>query len=288
MVYEKTTLTEIAENTPVYLDNSIFNEDLNFEERKKSPRFKNGLLDFGFSERIGAAKKFSDIKYSALHRQEMFSKNLFNVIKNNDNITTTTEILNEYNIFLRHLDYKLLYLKRYSTKKHGDKEIKLKNILDSNNNLYYTLHSRNNKYPGIDILTNFIINNSMNISRDGLFIKKKKGVYHKDVSKGDAELISYAIIDSFVNTRDTYILTSDLDLINILRNLSLRINQRQLPKGLVYLYPKAITSIYFPGENDWTDKFGLRFMCNSREEYGDSVFSKPKKIIPYSVNNRIN
>lgn len=260
----ETTLEKLArEETDIYLDNSVLNRDINDKTRKKIYQ-EVGREPADLPLRLGAAKKFSDVKQCALNRQAYFCCHFNQIVTSYANLKSVPEVLAEYDAFIKHLEVTLKFFKgRSRVRKPGKKELKLKEIIETHLNTYRILEERSAPQPDGCLFSSLLKEKRMHFSRDSLYVKRCHPV-SQEASEGDADLVGNALANAFIG-KETAILSQDLDIVNLVRNFAQDHHHNLIELGQRKIQGKV--SVYFPSETGWVPGFKVSFVCNTAGKF---------------------
>jgi len=247
-----TTLGGLTKDcSKVYLDTSIINRDKNYKDLEEYQRER----DCGFSMRIGSAKSFSDIKESILLRQQKYSSKLIQVIKNNQNIKSTIEIMKEYEVFVDHIERVHDYLTNNSVKtrrgkkknKKGKKGSSFSQIIHDHNQIIKTLTKRSKYYSESQEFIKLINDERLHLPRSN-YLTKKTGRIKPYPDEADASLFACALVDASYHDKPVAIITCDFDIANMAQNY----------KPLMDENSRSDVIVYFPDMDSWVKDFSVK------------------------------
>jgi hypothetical protein len=246
------SLVELAGScTSVYLDGCIVQRDKNYAEVKNQRGPPND-----FAEKIGAAKRFSHLKYSFLKRHLSYISRFKDVIVDFVNIKSSPEVLKEYYPLVAHLETVLGFLKEHSSsKKKGRKEDLLSRIVGNYQQIYQLLKGRlPEESDHVQQLETFLKENRMHYPARAS-LRKKKGKFNEETSPGDANLVSHALIESLRQGSDVAVITLDLDIINLVINFQSAYvaGNSPLEEGTL----QGRIAVYTPCEENWNPDFAV-------------------------------
>lgn len=254
------TLEQLAENaTWICLDANLFSRDKDYAQttREKEQKIVTGDC---FAVKLGAAKRFSDIKLSALYRQAKHSARLLNLIKNQVDIQAVPKVLDEYKCLINHIERSLDYFLGKTKARTGKKERSLRDIRDNHQKIYSFLRKRKIDSFGADEISSFLIEKMMHKPTERIFNKKN---IKQETNPADAEIISYALLEALGYESRIAIISNDFDLPNILKNFIKAYEDEKLPSHLRYMDLQGTINIYFMDKENWTKEFGLRLAYDS-------------------------
>ncbi len=264
------TLASLAQSAAsVYLDNCILSADRNRGEY--NGQNSRGSATTHLAKILGKAWRFSDVRYPLLARQAQQSAGIRSAIDENSTIRTISAVMKEHTSYIAHLHYNLRYLREHSVRKKmpGCKESTLTHIIEEHELIHEALQQRLPCYENRSRkLASYLASREYHRSPDGLFMKKKgKNGKKGEASPADCQLVGEALLQAAKSSSEVAIVSADIDIINLLRNVAIQSGKRALPA----MFPPATArvSVYFPSDENWVPGLGLKLMCNSRGDYSE-------------------
>lgn len=106
-----------------------------------------------------------------------------------------------------------------------------------------------------EALRDFFVDQRLHLPRTSLFLKKN---IQGETSRGDASLVSAAILDAGSDGEQVAIVTGDNDLVNLVMNFARLYEQGFFPQILVEKRPRV--NVYFPALREWRERLVLEYM----------------------------
>ncbi len=226
----------LGQQVPVYLDNCVITNIKTGSVGDQAP-------DCDISKRLYCVKKPRELPLRLIKRATKYIDSINDLIINKNQINITSSIQDEFGSFSDHILGVYNHLtKKFRKSKKGKFMVGLESLVDSTQDLYKNMHMANNFFSDkehglINDLINYIQLNNLHISSDGKYVKKNRPVL-ESTNFVDAELVASAIIYSVVvGSNSSIILSSDMDVINISRNLNITNGFKDV-------------KVYFPDFND--------------------------------------
>lgn len=253
-----TTLDKLAADCDVlYIDSGILTADYAGKERGEN-----------FADILGAAVRFSHVPYRLISRHARFSADFYEMIRPLKNARIVEEVLGEHEQFVCHLERKIPFLRRRSSRQQdGEKERMLRVLATTHRKMLSMLQGRVAHYEDAEAVAEYILRERLHISQSRSWAKKRGT--NPDGDQTDAVLAAHAIIAS-QSYPHVAVVSMDMDIINIIFQYGRR--QGQLQERM---QARGTVESYFPDYERWNTNFGLAFMTDLSGNFAGKRLSRP-------------
>jgi hypothetical protein len=234
----------ISLGQPIFLDNNIL------AQVRSAAIGNNKNKSAKFVQRTYKCQSLRDFPKRILLRARRYSEDLLKNVKEYDLFFSSPAILLEYKQVVDHYRNVFEY---FGGHRSENKKVmqELEKLATVSRELYKILNLRNNQisdkeYECVDDLTSRIKKRKMHISSDGWYQKKAQMV-ENDTAEEDAQLVASAIICAMQrNEKKAIVLSADMDVINIVRNVNPQIGEIRISAYIPELSAPVNERLYMP------------------------------------------
>jgi len=244
------TLPQIVERMRVvYVDNSIMDRDSNYA-RSSEPNPEDQPTSFKeiIEDEIRRRGSLNHTAIDVLLKQEVYSRQIRDLVKANNHIQTVPSIVREYLAYgdiLRDLNNGL----NWNNGVPSRNESSLKRIVEYHQQILTLLKERSLSTEHTEEISGVLCRRRMHHPKDHQFFKSR-GI-KRNTSYADAQLVARALDFTSENADDTAIITADLDIVHLVRNFAEFDYSRGLPTEFRDLSLQGTVSVYFPSREHW-------------------------------------
>lgn len=235
----KIPLEQIVKRFPLILLDACVMNYPSSSHKKAQPNHQRGdrlaLSGWGFCAQLGKAQRFSEIRYPQLKKELDYTLEILDLVERYPTIASTPGAVGQHTLYTRHIETCIRYLlEKNRNGKPGKIENGLRELLEKQTELVRVLKGRSFLREGTEEITQFLIENDMNLPAGKKM--RKKYLKIKEVDEVDANLVSNAIL----NDGRTAIVSTDIDISNMVRNLWNLHHKKVLPWKPNLVLPEEI------------------------------------------------